>query len=996
VDEQRKRIVEDLTSVLQGDVRCDALTVAMYASDASLYEITPLGVVYPRSQEDVTAVARYASEFNIPLVARGAGTGVAGQAIGNGLIIDFSRFMRRIVSIGSDTIRVQPGIVRDRLNTVLKEHGRYFPPDPANTSVTTIGSMLAIDAAGSHAVRIGSTRDHVQSLEVTLADGSHMEAGNEPLSILDFPPSVESTGTSLFETHVEDPEISGAVKKRNLISKLNQILQQNQVLISQFQSPRVRNTCGYHLQSVLTEGHLNLARLLIGSEGTLGLFTAATLHTSPIPAHRAVVLLLFGDMENAVRAVHAISEVQPSACDLFDRRLLSLAREADKRFLAMISPTAESALLVEQTGYSEREARDRIQVVLNAARKVAPHMLVAREAYTEAEVDFLWSLPGTVVPMLTQLKGKTRPLPFVEDIAVPPESLHEFLIQIRKVFQKHQLIASLYAHAASGQLHIRPFLSLPDMEHGAQLESLARDLYQIVFAMQGSISGEHGDGLARTSFIRSQYGPLYRVFQQIKDLFDPHNLCNPGKIISDDPHLIMQHLRPSHNTVPDTVELQLNWQRENMSEASLECNGCGVCKVQSPPMRMCPLFRVDAVEENSPRSKANILRHYSQGRLDASAFGTAEMKRLAASCFNCKQCQLECPSHVDIPHLFIEAKSQYQSAHGISRSEWFLSRVHQFAGIGSNMSIPLNAMLNSPSARWLLESTLGIAQLRKLPRFARRSFMRSLPRRLRNPPADHVKENTVVYFVDYFANYHDTELARALIAILQHNGIQVFVPPDQKVSGMSLIAAGDLDAARELAEKNVRVLAGWARDGYKIVCTEPTAALCLKQEYPYLLDHPDLPALSEQVIDAGSYLDQLRRQGRLRTDFKPVEIQAVYHTPCHVKALEAGTPLADLTASIPDLQLKRIEKGCSGMAGVYGISVENFRSSLRIGWDLMSTMHEGSHAIGVTECSSCKIQMEQRTNKPTLHPLKLLALAYGIMPELQMRLQPTRRKRLTS
>ncbi len=480
----------------------------MYASDASLYQVMPLGVAYPRDRDDVITLARYSAEREIPLIARGAGSGVTGAALGTGLLVDFSRYMRRIVSIGQKTVRVQPGIVRDRLNHVLRDHGRYFPPDPANTQVSTIGGMLAVDAAGSHSVRVGSTRDHVRSMEMVLAGGIPIEFGNESLDILKQPPvTPPRVGPPISEAAAGSAALQNGSAKRTIVSKLVKLLADNEQLIREKQPQRLRSCCGYNLNGVLNDDTLNLPRLLVGSEGTLGLFTEATLYTAPLPAHRGVALLLFGQLESAVRAVQVIARQQPSACDLLDRRLLTLAREADSSYESLISPAAEAALIVEQTGFSEQQARARIQMAIKSARSLIPGLVVAREAYSFEEVEFLWSLPAKVVPLLTRLKGQTRPLPFVEDMAIPPDALHEFMRRTQKVFQNHQVTASLYAHAAAGQVHMRPFLPPPTSADGHKIEAIARDLYQAVFAVGGTISGEHGDGLSRTAFIRSQYGP---------------------------------------------------------------------------------------------------------------------------------------------------------------------------------------------------------------------------------------------------------------------------------------------------------------------------------------------------------------------------------------------------------------------------------------------------------------------------------------------------------
>ncbi len=984
MDESRLRISEDLSGVLKGEIRCDPLTVAMYSSDASLYQIAPAGVAFPRDVEDVVTLAEYSASTDIPLVARGAGTGLAGESLGKGIIVDFSRYMRHIEEIRDSTVRVQPGVVRSELNRALRKQGRYFPPDPSGANVTTIGSMLALDAAGSHSVRIGSTRDHVESLDVVLSGGQSVEVGIEPLAGSTAAPpqmhAAESPGG--LESGSDAPTL-----KRTLVSKIAKLLGDNADLVREHQPPLIRNRSGYYLRGVLTKTHLNLVRMLIGSEGTLGMFSSAVLHTSPLPAHRGVVLLIFGQVEAALRAVQVVALQQPSACDLLDRRVLSLARDADPRFAEMIPVTGEAALLVEQTGFTLQQIRDRIRMVVAAVQDLPGINAVTHEAYTPDEVEFLWRLPERVVPLLMRLPGPTHPLPFVEDVAVPPEALQEFLTRAQNVFKKHEVTSSLYAHAAAGQLHMRPFLTLPSADEAQRLEDIARDLYQVVFSVGGTISGEHGDGLSRTSFLRSQYGSLYTVFKQIKQIFDPHNLMNPGKIISDDPHLTIKNLRPRTPLDEDLPVLQLNWSWQQIAEETDRCNGCGGCRTQEANRRMCPLFHSRHLEEASPRAKANLMRQIASGTLDPDLMATSDFKRVADLCFNCKQCELECPTNVNIPQLMIEAKASFVDANGLSRSRWILSRLHQFASAASAASLVVNWGLQSPFVRWLLEKILGISRHRKLPSFARRPFLKSHKSLTLNPPTAGTARKGVVYFIDHFANYHDPELARSFLAVMLHNGIRVHAPADQLASGMALISAGDLDAARELARENVRQLAEFAREEVPIVCTEPTAALCLKKEYPLLLDHPDVSTVAKQTIDAGQFLAGLHDEGKLKTDFAPLEIQVGYHTPCHLKALGEREPLRELLGLIPGLQLHRINEGCSGMAGAYGLTTENFRDSLRIGRGLITRLRQDGLDIGATECSSCKMQMEQGTTIATLHPIKLLALSYGLVPELRDKLK---------
>jgi FAD/FMN-containing dehydrogenase/Fe-S oxidoreductase len=983
VEDTQRRIAEDLSGSIKGEFLTDPLTISMYSTDASLYQVAPIGVAFPRDRDDVVALVKYSAETETALIARGAGTSVTGAALGSGIIVDFSRHMTSIRWLDDNLVHVEPGVVCDVLNRRLRERGRYFPPDPSNADVSTIGGMLAIDAAGSRAARVGSTRDHVHSIDLVLGDGTTFEAGIESLDFTDDPIDVVSqSGT--------DSGIRAAAgmsqTRRSVISRLAALLEENRDLIDKHQPPMIRNTCGYNLRGVLRRDRLNLNRLLVGSEGTLGLFSGATLHTSPLPAHRGVAMLLFAKLSDAVESVQLIALREPSACDLLDRRLLSLGREADPRFAELIPQAAEAALIVEHTGYSDLDVRERMQSTIRPVQTAGLQMAVAHEAYTPDEVEFLWSLPSRVVPLLARLQGNSRPLPFVEDIAVAPADLTEFFVRMQRVFQKHAVTTSLYAHAASGQIHLRPILPVPGPADGPRLEEIARDVYQVVFAVGGTISGEHGDGLSRTAFIRSQYGPLYRVFQQIKDIFDPHHLLNPGKIISDDPHLTLKNFRPVPDDDVQVTELQLKWKPGELAETIGRCNGCGVCRTQTPDSRMCPFFRLELSEAATPRAKANILRELMTGTRRSEDLSTAELSTITDLCFNCKQCEHDCPSNVNVPKLVTEARASYVVVHGVSRADWLLARAHAMGELGCTLSWPINWLLANRSMRWLMQKTFGIASKRRLPTFAKRSFLKTVSKDLFEPPPTGTDRKSAVVFTDHFANYHDPELSHALVAVLQHNRIPVHVPRGQKNSGMALVSNGDLDAARDLAEHNIRELAELAREGHSILCSEPSTVVCLKQEYPMMLDYPDIELVASQVMEAGEYLYSLHQQGQLRTDFKPLNLELAYHTPCHLMALKIGHPLRDLLSLIPQLRVNTIEKGCSGMAGTYGISQRNFETSLQIGRELISTFGSSGYAAGISECSSCRLQMAQETTRAVLHPIKLLALAYGLMPELEQRL----------
>ena len=960
MDPERERIQADLRGILQGDVRCDDLFVQMYASDASIYEIRPQGVVRPQSLADVVATVRYAAESGIPLHARGAGSGLAGESLGRGLVIDMAHAMRRPVEFDIDCVRVQAGMPLAQLNRYLARQGRQFGPDPANRAVSTVGSVVALDGSGSRWLKYGSARPYVRAMQVVLADGDVVEFDR------DRPGSDE--------------------RVQNLQRRVTELARRHEKTIAENRPDTLVNRCGYHLYGVDAQTPASLTDLMVGSEGTLGIISEVTLDTVPIMAHCGVAMLLFERLELAARAAIELRRFQPWRCDLLDRRLLRLACESDMRFQLLLPDIAEASLLIEVQDNDPSEVRGRLQQIIQLIQRKKKLAIDSKLALDREEVAFYLQLASHVVPTLYRLKGQTRALPFVEDIAVSPTKLPEFLVTLQNVLKQHQVTASLFAHAGHGQLHVRPFLDLANLDHVHQLHQLARDIYKEVIAINGTISGEHGTGLSRTWFMQQQYGPLCDVFRQVKYMFDPRGILNPGKVIASEPQPISHNLRPVTAAVvnngepaPSLVDLQLNWDPDEITLAARSCNGCGGCHTMAPAERMCPIFRHEPGEEASPRAKANLMRALMTGRLEWNTVNTDAMKKIADLCVNCHQCRLDCPARVDVPKLMMECKAQYVRENGLRFADWIHSRIDLLAAWGSRFPRLSNWALRNTRLRWLLEKATGIAPGRKLPEFAARNFFRTAERR-RLGRLSRLPGRKVLFFVDLYANYFDVELARALIGILEHHGISVYVPGGQLPSGMTMISEGSLERAMPVIKRNVALLADAIRQGYHVVATEPSAALTLTREYPNILGDEDSELVAKNTSEACDYLWKLHLSGKLELDLKPVNTTVAYHEPCHVRALDTLQAGAKLLALIPGVTVQGIEEGCSGMAGTYGLKSRNYRSSLRMGMGMINAVRSATIQIGATECSACRMQMSQGTAKPTLHPLKLLAASYGLAP----------------
>jgi FAD/FMN-containing dehydrogenase/Fe-S oxidoreductase len=945
MDEARARIYDDLRGVVEGELYFEPLDRAPYAHDASIHEIDPLGAVVPRSEDDVVAVVRYAAENRIAVHARGAGTDTGGGSLGPGLVIDFSGHLRRVIAIESDHVVVEPGVVLDSLNAQLAPLGRRLEPIPNDSDVTTVGGMIAVNSAGMRSMRYGSIADHVQRLRVLFARGEVADLGFEP-----WPE---------FETEPID-------FKDLIVRKLQTLFRRNQSRIQRTMESLPRNRAGYALASACDESGIQLSRLVAGSEGTLAIVLQAVLKTVAIPAAQGVALLPFARLADAAAFVPELLSLSsgPSSCDLFDRRSVRLARGADASFREWIDEAAESVLTVEFEADDPDEVTEKVRLI--GERAVGTRSLVSQPVgvFKRADCQKLLSWRRHVEPHLMRFRGRARPVSVFDDVAVPPDQLAGVLQRLQNLLQLQNVTWTLDAHAGEGRLRFRPFLNLSDPGDRARLEPLASRVYDIVLEAGGTISSSQGCGLVRTQFLRKQYGELMQMFREIKDAFDPLDQLNPGKVIGDDPHLMLQNLRPGFepttSTKPESgtfaaarllgdgevpldpayqespsnpreklspalqpgmadgamvIQPVLRWPELSLVEVASSCNGCGTCRTLEPTSRMCPSFRASRREAASPRSQANLIRQVAAGVVDPRSWGTDEFKAKADLCIHCKLCQSECPSAVDVSSLMLEAKAAYVENHGLPPRDSFFSRIEAWARLSSRFPILTNFLLSRRASRWLLERLLGISRHRVLPRVGRTSFTRRAARLGLTTARPQQPGPRVVYFVDVYANYYDQELAEAVVAVLQQAGVNVFVPSRQRSSGMASLVVGDIDHARDLAVANLRILANAVRDGYVVVCSEPTAALMLRQEYVKLTEDLDAELVAASTMEIGQYLMGLDLRSQLPQPHEPLHARVGYHQPCHLRALDVGRPGLELMRKVLGLDVEFIDRGCSGMGG---------------------------------------------------------------------------------
>jgi FAD/FMN-containing dehydrogenase/Fe-S oxidoreductase len=989
-------IGQKLRTRISGRVLDDPLHLALYSTDASIYQIRPTCVVLPRDMEDMQATVQFAAESGIPVAARGAGSGLAGESLCSGIVMDTTLLYDRILELDADRglVTCQAGVVLERLNARLAKLGWQFGPDPASGTRASIGGITANNSTGAHSIKYGYTEAHIESMKVILADGAIVTLRGVPVDRIDA--------------------LRGSSNRADQLAvAIHDLLAPQQEAIAHRWPKSQRNRSGYNLHRAMQDGSVNLHRLMSGSEGTLAVIGEVTLRLVRRPKVKALVQLHFATMDDAAKAAAAAYLLQPAACELMDATLAGIARKAYPHYAkALPPPDVGASLIVEYDGDTLDEVREKLA-------KVPPAIDWAvkwHEVTDPAEQKMIWEARKAAVPLLFRMPGKKQPVPFIEDVAVPVDRFPEYIHGLEAILARYGTPVCYFAHAGHGECHTRPYLDLHDPAEVDKMCAIAKETYELVWSLGGTISGEHGEGLSRVAYIQRQYGPLYDLMRRVKTLFDPNNIINPGKIIGDDPDIGRKNLRFHNLARPERTRTKLVFRGDEFVEQIERCNGNGECRTREVGGTMCPIFRVVGEEDASPRAHANMMRHYITGLLEEGLLGSDDFKRCADFCVNCKMCRIECPSGVDVPKLMLEARAQYVARRGLTRAEFTLSRARPMSVLNSYTAPIANFMGRWRPFRVFLEKVAGVDRRRKLPAYEFGSFLwrqgtaegekgrRGDAKTRRRPDAEKRQDagastptplgsargrkdagvapangptDRVSYFVDLFANYNDHSLARATMAVLRHNGIDVNLPR-QTGCGMPAIDYGDIELGRKDVAYNVEHLLPHVRDGRKIVCSEPTAALCLKEEYLYLDDSPEAHEVAAATHELCSYLLDLHRQGRLKTDLRPVHMHFGYHAPCHVKAMEIGYPGVELVQLIPGVKVTVIERGCCGVAGTYGFQKKNFDISMKAGEGLFEALQAPEIQYGLSECSTCKMQMEQGSGKYCYHPVKVLAMAYGL------------------
>jgi len=950
--ESVEKIAEDLAKIVRGDVFADILHRAAFSSDASIYRIIPGCVVSPRDVGDVVTVVRYSSAKGIPVAARGAGSGVAGESLCQGIVLDTARYMHRILHISEDGERVtcEPGVVLDTLNNFLADYGTKIGPDPSSGNRATVGGCVANNATGAHSLSYGYMADYVESIEAVLADGTVVEFVNN------------------FQPEQTQEEIVLSIAKRCI-----SLLSENEGLISKSLPRSKRNRSGYNIPGVCHDGKIDLARMLAGSEGTLCVFTKITLRTVRVPAASALLQLEFDGLEEMARAVPVIVDSGAAACELMDNTLVNMAGSAYAEYRNILPVDARVTLFVEHMGQSDKQVKEKIERTNRAVGDLAHRRKLVFDASEQKRIA---KARKDAVPLLYRNKGRKHPVPFIEDVSVENSRLAEYISGLDEIGRRYDIEMSYYGHAGDGELHVRPYLDLSEPADVQKMLSIANEVFSLAWSLGGSISGEHADGLVRAAFVRRQYGDeFYEVLREIKKIFDPHNSMNPGKILNSDANVMSSNLRAERKFLPQRLKSELLFAEDEFEVELGKCSGCGVCLSRETDLRMCPVYRALGEELGSSRAKANILNLWMTGYIDEKEFESADFRRFLDLCINCKACSLECPSGVDISKLMAAARAEYVRRRRLRRPEFALSHNRYLSLLGSIFSPVSNLVMKPALFKWFLEKTIGLEKRRAMPKFGYGSFLHKGRKYLASQKPIKNPVDKVVYFVDTYANYNDHELGFAVLKVLLHNDIEVILPK-QRPAPLPAIVYGDVKTARRDLSYTVKHLSEAVRAGFKVVCSEPSAALCLREEMRHFVDSKAAGLVAENTFELMNYLSELFRQDKLTPATHQVSGEFLYHCPCHLLAVGDGRASIKLLDKLCGLKVEDLKAGCCGLAGTFGMQKKNYDLSCEISKNLREALAKSSSKTVLTECAACAMQIEHISDKRVLHPVKILARCY--------------------
>lgn len=958
-----------LSQTLEGEFYSDKSIRTLYATDASAYREMPLAVAVPRSVSDIQKLIAFANMHKTSLIPRTAGTSLAGQVVGKGIVVDVSKHFTRILELNEDAhwVRVQPGVIRDELNLFLKPHGLFFGPETSTANRAMIGGMVGNNSCGSNSVIYRSTREHLLEVKALLSDGS--EAVFKAMDI------------DAFHAQCEAPGLEGNIY-RNIRSLLGNYDNQEEIR-KEFPKKTVeRRNTGYAVDLLLDtapftagEKDFNFCSLIAGSEGTLAFVTEIKLNVVPLPKEAGLLCVHFNSVDESLRANLIGLKYHPSASELIDHYILECTKgnieQRKNRFFVQGDPGA--ILVIEFT----RDTREEIELV---ARQVEAEMRAEGLGYYfpllfGEDTKKIWTLRKAGLGLLSNLPGDDKAVPVIEDTAVDVHDLPAYIREFNEILKKYNLYSVHYAHAGSGEIHLRPIINLKTKEGNLLFRTIAEEIATLVKKYRGSLSGEHGDGRLRGEFIRQMIGEKnYQLLKAIKQTWDPNNIFNPNKIVDTPSMNTMLRYEPGRQT-PEFKTI-FRYHNQNVLQHAEQCNGSGDCrKTHLSGGTMCPSYMATKNEKDTTRARANILREFLTHSDKLNRFDHKEIYEVMDLCLSCKGCKSECPSNVDVAKLKAEFLQQYFDANGVPLRSRIIANFTALSKAGAVFPALYNLITAGRLTAGIVKRIAGFAPRRSMPPLYRTTLKHWYNRHRRQPSKKYTGK--VYLFCDEFTNYNDTETGIKAILLLERLGYEVIIP-EHIESGRSWLSKGLLRNAKKIAEKNVRLLLPLISEQTPLIGIEPSAILTFRDEYIDLADDAMLEEtkrLSANVFTIDEFLSREADAGKVTPAmFTKEERKIVFHGHCHQKALSSVAPSVKLLSLPQNYSVQVIPSGCCGMAGSFGYEKEHYDLSMQIGELVLlpAVRRQSGDVIIAAPGTSCRHQIKDGASRKALHPVEIL------------------------
>lgn len=970
INQQLQQLGKDLA----GELYLDNVMRTLYATDASAYREMPLAVAIPKDEADIKKLIDFARKNQTSLIPRTAGTSLAGQVVGNGIIVDVSRTFTKILEVNKEEswARVQPGVVRDELNFFLKEYGLFFGPETSTANRAMIGGMVGNNSCGSNSVVYGSTRDHLLEVKGFLSDGSFVEFKN--LTTEEFKQKIEVT-TNTLENQIYK-------STHNVLSKS----ENQQEIRQEFPKPSIkRRNTGYAIDELLetqvftpsTAEPFNFCKLIAGSEGTLMFITEIKIHVNPLPPkHLGLVCVHFNSVDESLRANLIALKYNPSAVELIDHYILECTKEnkeqLQNRFFVQGDP---GAILVVELARETKEEVEKLAAEMEAEMRAA-NLGYHFPLLFGDDTKKIWTLRKAGLGLLSNLPGDEKAVAVIEDTAVDVNDLPDFIREFNEILTKNQMSAVHYAHAGSGEIHLRPIINLKTAEGHRQFRLIAEEISTLVKKYKGSLSGEHGDGRLRGEFIRQQIGEKnYALIKELKQVWDPQNIFNPNKIVDTPP--MDKFLRYEADQKVPEFETVFRFNNQNILQHAEQCNGSGDCrKTELSGGTMCPSYMATRNEKDTTRARANILREVLTNSEKLDRFDSKEVKEVMDLCLLCKGCKSECPSNVDVAKLKMEFLQHYYEKNGVPIRSWLIGNYSKMSNIASYIPWAYNLVLGNAPLRRIANRVIGFHPERTMPLLSN-DTLKGWYQKTNKENQSIDSQKRVYLFCDEFTNFNDVEIGKKALDLLNKLGYEVIIP-NHVDSGRAYLSKGMLKDAQKLANKNVSLLKDLVTENTPIIGIEPSAILTFRDEYPDLVEVNLIESakkLAKNALMIDEFIAREIDAKRITSEQFTQEKRLIkLHGHCQQKAVASLTPTKKALSLPKNYEVHLIPSGCCGMAGSFGYEKEHYELSMKIGELVLfpTVRKQADDVIIAAPGTSCRHQIHDGTGRKALHPVEIL------------------------